>query len=64
MILDVTSLLFAGHGELCFAFNHCLPPGYRMEATDDYVEVFVPSGGWRQYPNGHRYPHPAISSPN
>ncbi|PIL27763.1 hypothetical protein GSI_10916 [Ganoderma sinense ZZ0214-1] len=56
-VLDVTSLLFAGHGELARAFNHCLGPGYGIEAADEYVTVFTPVGGWKQYPDGRRVYH-------
>ena len=54
LILRELSLLLVGHGELARAFNHCIPPGYRIEATDRYVAVFVPGGGWTQYPDGRR----------
>ncbi|TBU29356.1 hypothetical protein BD311DRAFT_268774 [Dichomitus squalens] len=59
-ILSEISLLFVGHSELARAFNHCMPPGYRIEATDEYVAVFVPGGGWKQYPTGLRMHHADI----
>ncbi|KAI1788070.1 hypothetical protein LXA43DRAFT_1097648 [Ganoderma leucocontextum] len=58
IVLQETSLLFAGHGELACALTQCLGPGYRLEAADEYVTVFLPGGGgWKQYPDGRReYP--------
>ncbi|KAM5541755.1 hypothetical protein V8D89_004484 [Ganoderma adspersum] len=39
LVLDVTSLLFVGHGELARAFNHCLGPGYGIEAADEMEDI-------------------------
>ncbi|RPD56931.1 hypothetical protein L226DRAFT_562177 [Lentinus tigrinus ALCF2SS1-7] len=61
-ILREASLLFAGYPDLALSLNHCLPPGYTLEATEDYVSVITPMGAWRQYPDGRRVDYAAIPS--
>ncbi|KAH9941109.1 uncharacterized protein BXZ73DRAFT_98321 [Epithele typhae] len=60
-IVHEASLLFRGMRDLTLCFNHILPPGYRLEAFEDYVLVLVFGKGWKQYPDGRREPFSTYS---
>ncbi len=61
-IILEASMLFAGHPDLALSLNHCLPPGYSLEAAKDYVSVITPTEAWRQYPDGRREQYAVIPS--
>ncbi|TFK85224.1 hypothetical protein K466DRAFT_601369 [Polyporus arcularius HHB13444] len=61
-IILEASMLFAGHPDLALSLNHCLPPGYSLEAANDYVSVITPTEAWRQYPDGRREQYAVIPS--
>ncbi|KAI0707519.1 hypothetical protein C8T65DRAFT_830133 [Cerioporus squamosus] len=61
-IIQEASMLFAGHPDLALSLNHCLPPGYSLEAAEDYVSVITPTSAWRQYPDGRREEYAVIPS--
>ncbi|KAI0654933.1 hypothetical protein C8Q70DRAFT_1024694 [Cubamyces menziesii] len=56
-ILDMACQLFGRHAELVAQFNGMLPPGYRMETHPSYIAVFIPDGGWFEFPDGSRQYH-------
>lgn len=61
-ILRVASLLFAGHPDLAHGLNECIPPGYFLDAAEDYVIVTTPTAKWIQYPDGLMVPIREIPS--
>ena len=43
-VINRVSMLFKGHPELIKGFNTFLPPGYRIDITDDRIRVTTPEG--------------------
>ena len=76
-VIECVSNLFHGHPALIQGFNTFLPPGYRIECTNDarnpnFITVTTPSGTTTQATDGrfHLGPqepeglHPRVSTPN
>ena len=76
-VIERVSNLFHGHPALIQGFNTFLPPGYRIECTNDarnpnFITVTTPSGTTTQATDGrfHLGPqepeglHPRVSTPN
>ncbi|KAI0336664.1 hypothetical protein GY45DRAFT_1315260 [Cubamyces sp. BRFM 1775] len=61
-ILDMACVLFGHNAETVAQFNGMLPPGYRMEAHQNYIAVFTPDESWFQFPDGSRQYRGAMSS--
>ena len=63
-VINRVSTLFHGHPDLIFGFNTFLPPGYKIEVTDDhfgYIQVTHPTSGTESIAIGNLHSNPTYT---